>query len=352
MDTRLAGLLDRINTLATGNGEPVEPDEASGPAAAADSSARGRGAAERHHQVGEGPESAGRNEFRPPAPTSLREAQLTETEVESLILKYLLVRGEAVGRVVADQIRLPFGLVEPLLRTLKSEQVVVYKDTTEFNDYLYTLTDLGRERARRFMRDCSYYGSAPVSLEHYVASVAAQSLQHQSPKEAELREAFSDLLINPQMFNRLGPAINSSRGLFLYGYPGNGKTSIAERITLCFGQQIWIPRALGIAGEIIRFFDPNHHQEVPAEEHGGYLQDSRCDARWVKIRRPTIIVGGELTMEMLELQLNPNNGTIEAPFQLKSNCGTLVIDDFGRQRMSTDELLNRWIVPLGRLRKS
>ena len=274
------------------------------------------------------------------------EARLTDTEVEQLVAKYLFSRGEATGRQISDQVKLPFGLVEQLLRQMKHDRYVAYKDATQMNDYVYTATELGRERARRFTQDCSYFGSAPVDLRDYIASVKEQSLHFQNPSQADLEAAFEDLLINQKMFNRLGPAINSGRGMFLFGFPGNGKTSIAERVTQCFGRYIYIPRAIGVDGEIIRMFDPNHHEEAPEEENQSLLQESRIDARWVRIKRPTIIVGGELTMEQLELQLNKNNGTVEGPVQLKSNCGTLVIDDFGRQKMSTDELLNRWIVPL------
>lgn len=148
------------------------------------------------------------------------------------------------------------------------------------------------------------------------------------------------------MFLRLGPAVNSGRGMFLFGFPGNGKTSIAERVTAAFGEAIWIPRAIGVDGDIIRLYDPNHHIQAPLPESSGLLNETKIDKRWIRIKRPTIIVGGELKMENLELQINRNTGINEAPVQLKSNCGTLVIDDFGRQRMSTDELLNRWIVPL------
>jgi hypothetical protein len=144
----------------------------------------------------------------------------------------------------------------------------------------------------------------------------------------------------------LGPAINSGRGLFLYGAPGNGKTSIAERVTRAFGQYLWIPRAIGVDGEIIRMFDPSNHEETPQENTNNLIDNRKIDKRWIRIRRPTIVVGGELTMDNLEVALNTSTGISEAPMQLKSNCGTLVIDDFGRQKMSTDELLNRWIVPL------
>ena len=166
------------------------------------------------------------------------------------------------------------------------------------------------------------------------------------PTVKDLKNAFSDLLVNQKMLRRLGPAVNSGRGLFLFGAPSNGKTSIAERITKAFGDTLWIPLAIGIDGEIMRFFDPGLHEEVPLKERGGPLHANAVDKRWVRIRRPAIVVGGELTMDALEVNPSTGNNVSEAPLQFKSNCGTLVIDDFGRQRITTDELLNRWIVPL------
>ena len=285
-------------------------------------------------------------EFVPLEPANLRAAGLTDSEVEALMLKHLLTRGEATGRDIADQIKLSLALIEPLLRHMKFDQLVGYRGTAQMNDYVYQLTDIGRERARRYAEHCTYCGSAPVALADYVVAVKAQSLERQQPTVAEMQHAFADLLINPQMLARLGPAVNSGRGMFLYGAAGNGKTSIAERVTRAFGQHIWIPRALGIDGEIMRVFDPMNHHEVPPEKSEGLLDQSKIDRRWVRIVRPTIIVGGELTMENLEATINTATGISEAPVQLKSNCGTLVIDDFGRQKMRTDELLNRWIVPL------
>jgi DNA-binding PadR family transcriptional regulator len=284
--------------------------------------------------------------FVPHEPVSFLAAQLTTSAVEGLILKLLLSRGDTTGRQISDHIRLPFGILDELLREMKSDQLIVHKGAAPMNDYLYQLTDVGRERARRLADHCTYFGAAPVSLKDYIAAVEAQSLTKQHPTVSDLQHAFSDLLINTRMLRRLGPAINSGRGLFLFGAAGNGKTSIAERVTRAFGQTIWIPRAIGIDGEIIRLFDPNAHEEMPLEVDAGLLSQSHIDKRWVRIRRPTIIVGGELTMANLEVTLNTSTGISESPVQLKSNCGTLVIDDFGRQRMSTDELLNRWIVPL------
>jgi predicted ATPase with chaperone activity len=284
--------------------------------------------------------------FHPAEPTSLAAAGLSEVLTEELLLKSLLGRGDASGRQLADQAQLPFALVEPILRRLKQEQRVHYRDAAEMSDYRYQLTEAGRQAALRYHHACSYADAAPVPLADYVAAVQAQSLTHQHPTEGDLRRAFSDLLVSPRMLRRLGPAINSGRGLFLFGSPGNGKTSLAERITRCFGDSIWIPRALRVDGEIIRLFDPQHHERLADPDSGGLLQTGSHDRRWVRIRRPTLLVGGELTMEHLELRTNPVTHVSEGPVQLKSNCGTLVIDDFGRQKMSTAELLNRWIVPL------
>ena len=323
---RLDELLGRISKLTAG----AVPSTTAAPAASGSKSATSTQVAE----------------FFPPEPQSFREAKLTESEIEELILKYLLSRGDATGRDIADQVKLPFAMLEELLRQMKMDQLVFHRGSAPMNDYQYQLTDKGRERARRHSEHCTYYGSAPVALDDYLPSVAKQSLTTQHPTVTDLKRAFEDLLINQRMLERLGPAINSGRGLFLYGAAGNGKTSIAERVTKAFGQFIWIPRAIGIDGEIIRLFDPSIHEEIPPEDTGSILDPRKTDKRWVRIRRPTIIVGGELTMDNLEVTRNRSTGISEAPVQLKSNCGTLVIDDFGRQRMSTDELLNRWIVPL------
>jgi hypothetical protein len=284
-------------------------------------------------------------EFLPHEPESFDEAKVTEGQVEALALKYLLAVATATGRAVAEQMKLPFKLIDSMLARMKNDQLVYYYADAPMNDYVYQLTDMGRERARRFSEISSYFGSAPVDLSDYVRSVTAQSIAHQHPTVEDLQRAFRDLLINAHMLARLGPAVNSGRGLFLYGPPGNGKTSIAERVTAAFGSAVWIPRAIMVDGEIIRTFDPINHEEAPLEPGRGLLQD-HVDKRWVRIRRPTIIAGGELTMENLEVSRNKATGTYEAPLQLKSNCGTLVIDDFGRQKMSIDQLLNRWIVPL------
>lgn len=284
--------------------------------------------------------------WRPIEPTSLRESRINETLLEAIVFRYILNVGEAEGRRISDQVQLPFRLIEPILERFKKDQHVAYKSSTATNDYVYVLTESGRAIARNHLNDSTYYGSCPVRLPDYIASVKKQSIEGQYPKRQDLLKAFSDLLINPKMLERLGPAVASGRGMFLFGFPGNGKTSIAERVTGAFGKYIWIPRSVDIDGDILRVFDPMNHVANMPEASTGLLDSVSFDKRWVRIERPTIVAGGELTMEMLEVLNNSTSNISEAPLQMKSNCGTLVIDDFGRQKMSVDQLLNRWIIPL------
>jgi len=291
-------------------------------------------------------EAADDEPFRPLQPETLEETRLTVEEVERLVLKFLQQKGSATGREICAQICLPFQIVDPILKQLKQDQLLAFKGAAEMGDYEFVITETGRERARLYARECTYFGAAPVSLRDYLRAMEAQSVAKQEASEEDLREAFSDLIVSERMFDKLGPAINSGRGMFLFGEPGNGKTSIAERITKCFGSTIWIPRALGIDGDIVRLFDPGVHELVEDGRGDGIFDLSGVDARWVQVVRPTVIAGGELTMSELEVVQNAQTKICEAPLQLKSNCGTLVIDDFGRQTMPVDVLLNRWIVPL------
>jgi predicted ATPase with chaperone activity len=298
-----------------------------------------------HHADDESRSDCG-DSFFPHALASLAELEIDENEIVALVLKCLLNSGVATGASIAAQIKLPLRLIGGLLRQLKQDCLVVYKGAASHCDFDYELTEAGRDRARRYAENCPYCGATPVSLAQYAASVAAQSVRRQTPTLADVRRAFADIMVNDEMLRKLGQAARSGWALFLYGSSGNGKTSIAERITRAFGESIWIPRAIGAAGEIIRLYDPTRHEVMPATDASGSVTQQRCDERWIRIRRPTIIVGGELTMENLEVTVNKVTGVSEAPVQLKSNCGTLVVDDFGRQRIATVDLLNRWIVPL------
>ena len=283
--------------------------------------------------------------FRPKPAPDFEAAGLNFAMVEGLILKFLLNVGVASGRKIAEELGLSFGPFPEFLRTLKNQQVLTYTNSVTANDYMYSLTDTGRARAKVYFEECTYVGTAPVPFEDYVRSVTAQTITAESPKQEDLRRAFSDLLISEEMFDVLGPAINSGRGMFLYGYPGNGKTSIAERITRCFGTSVWIPKVINIMGCILKLYDPSNHEAI-VTQRSGLLREDDYDHRWIEIRRPTIIAGGELRMEDLEIHYDPVTKINEAPLHMKSNNGTFLIDDFGRQRMAQIELLNRWIVPL------
>ena len=283
----------------------------------------------------------------PPEPRTLSEAGLDDTLVESLVLKILCTTGPTIGRRMADQVRLPFGLISETIRGLKTQLLVKYKSQTAMGDFECELTEEGHRKARREMERCTYCGAAPVRLDEYIAAVERQSIRRARPKLTDVAAALSGLSLSPTLIAQIGQAVYSGRSLFLYGAPGNGKSSIAERAIKAISQHIWIPRTLTVTGEIIRLFDPANHTEVPLENTAGKLIDTtQYDRRWVRIERPSIIVGGELQLEQLEINHSSASGIIESPIQLKSNGGALVIDDLGRQRCGTEELLNRWIVPL------
>jgi predicted ATPase with chaperone activity len=283
--------------------------------------------------------------FRPAEPRSIEETGLSAALVENLILKYVLLIGSAAGRKIADNICLPFGLLEPILQSLRQRQLLVNSASAQMGDFVYTLTDQGRQRARSNMEQCSYLGAAPVPLDDYIVSVEAQTVRAEAPQKRHLQKAFSDITVEPDMLDMLGPAVNSGAGLFLYGAPGNGKTTLAKRITMCFGSSIWIPRTITEDGQFIKLFDAACHESIENND-SGILKSAEHDRRWVKIRRPTVVVGGELTLDSLEIRHDATSNVSEASLQLKSNCGCLLIDDFGRQRISPTDLLNRWIIPL------
>ena len=181
--------------------------------------------------------------YRPSEPESLQEAGLTIAIVESLICKRLSILGLSSGRQLADHVCLPFRLLEPIFHEMRTRQIILHKGSAPLNDYNYALTEHGNDRARAAMNSCSYVGAAPVPLMEYILSAEAQSIRAESPKREDLREAFEDITIDEELFESLGPAINSGAGLFLYGEPGNGKSTLAKRITECFGQDVWIPQS-------------------------------------------------------------------------------------------------------------
>jgi predicted ATPase with chaperone activity len=271
--------------------------------------------------------------FLPTQPRSLVETGLSVPFVESLVIKVLASVGTSSGRRLADQVCLPFGIIEDVIQSLRTRQLLVHAGAAAFNDYYYTLTDQGNAAAQRANSACTYIGPAPVPLMDYVISVEAQSIAAEAPRREQLAAAFKGITVTDDLFDLLGPAVNSGAGMFLFGEPGNGKSTLAHRITRCFGQEVWVPHAIIEQGEIIKVYDPAYHHEV-ASDSRGLIKTHDFDRRWVRIRRPTVVVGGELTMDNLEIRHDPHSRVSEAPLQMKSNCGCLVIDDFGRQRIA------------------
>ncbi len=283
--------------------------------------------------------------FRPAEPKSIEETGLTPTVVENLMLKYLLLIGSSSGRQISDNVCLPFVILEQIFNSLRQRQLIINSGSAQLNDFVYQLTDQGRIRARSAMETSGYIGAAPVPLDDYIISVDAQTIRAEAPQKRHLQKAFADISVDQAMFDMLGPAVNSGAGLFLYGAPGNGKTTLAKRITQCYSSSVWIPRVLIEDGQLVKLFDAACHEALDSAS-GTLLKSSEHDRRWIRVKRPAVMVGGELTMEALEIRLDPVSNVSEASLQLKSNCGCLLIDDFGRQRISPQDLLNRWIIPL------
>ncbi|MFO0918211.1 MAG: AAA family ATPase [Planctomycetaceae bacterium] len=278
--------------------------------------------------------------YYPKAPGSLRETGLPEQLLSGIVLKYLCHVGKAAGRDIARQTKLPFRVLEDLLKTLRDEQTISYVRSAGVGDFEYLLTEQGRIQAIQLMEQSTYFGAAPVPLQDYVHSVKQQALSRVKVTPSQVEKAFDGLMFGSQVVRRVGQALTGGATMLLFGNPGNGKSSIAERLIKPFNDTVWIPRALHIDGDVIRVYDPAVHIAAPATD------STMFDERWVRIERPIVMVGGELTLDALELQFNSASNTYEAPVQMKSNCGVLLIDDFGRQKVDPEHILNRWIVPL------
>lgn len=288
----------------------------------------------------------GNDDFIPRRPHSLEEAGLHMNDLFPLIMKYLFLHGNKSGHQIAAQVKVPFHLVYPAFEQLKADLLAVHKSSVGPGDFEYELTPKGVEQARIHLSRSTYCGSAPVSIGEYRQSILRQSIRNLTPTFDDIAQALSDLEVTDLLVSQIGQSINSGKSMFLFGAPGNGKTSLAKRAIRSIGDHLWIPRAITIGGEVIRLYDPSVHEPKPLPETTGFTDEMDIDERWIRIERPTIVVGGELEMKHLEATLNPITGIIEAPIHVKSNCGCLVVDDFGRQQISTTQLLNRWIVPM------
>jgi hypothetical protein len=284
----------------------------------------------------------------PPPPATIAETGLHPDTLSQLMLK-TLVAGEASGIALSEAMRLPYSVLDTLIQHARVEKLIEVRGTsgTGTAGYRYILTDLGRDRAMQFLEISRYVGPAPVPLAQYSAYVRACVSARPYVDRDCLATGFTDLVVNKAMFDQLGPAVNSGKSLFLYGAPGNGKTVVAEGIGRALGTEMFVPSAIDVDGQTITVFDPVNHVPLGSVAAAtSVIAVAVHDRRWEKIKRPVVVVGGELTLEMLDLTFNPIARFYEAPIQMKANGGVFVVDDFGRQRIAPRDLLNRWIVPL------
>ena len=284
----------------------------------------------------------------PQQPPTLEASGLSADSVSTLLVK-TLHSGEASGMELSDKVRLPYAVLEPLLAHLRVEMLVEVKSAGGLGTagYRYSLTDAGRARAIRYFDACGYVGPAPVPVAQYESYMAALRALTREVYRERVAAAFSHLIVEPEMLDQLGPAIASGRAMFLYGPPGNGKSVMGEGIGRVLGGDIYIPNALDVDGQVVTLYDPVAHEARGASDPSALIRSNDdIDGRWVRVSRPVITVGGELTLEMLDLRYKELSAFYESPVHLKANGGVLVVDDFGRQRVPARDLLNRWIVPL------
>jgi predicted ATPase with chaperone activity len=275
-------------------------------------------------------------------PRSIAEVGVRESILEDIALKTLYHHGPFSVVELSDQSRLSYDAAEEIFSRLRSKLLCEVTGMTG-NVPQIAISSQGRSRALDLLARNQYSGAMPVSLESYVTQVRKQSIRQVHVRPADVDRAFAHLVFHEEVLAQLGTALNSGSAVFLYGPPGVGKTAAAESLSRVFGEdEIWIPYSVEVGGQVITVYDPAIH--LPAVETPS---DDR-DRRWVRCKRPTVTVGGELTIEMLDLQFNPATNYYDGPPQMKANNGVLIIDDFGRQRISPEELLNRWVVPLDR----
>jgi len=301
------------------------------------------------------PEASGG--LQPPSPRDLADIGLPPQFVGDLILKTFYIRGALSGDRLAELVCLPFWALEDLLIQFQERKIieVLRSEGLGRHGYTFELTGEGRARARVLMETAPYVGPAPVPMDQYTRGVELQSIRNVHVGPAKVKKGLEHLVLDAETVDLLGPAVNAARSVFLYGEPGNGKTTISEAVVRMFGDHIFIPYSVYADGQVIQLYDPVAHQIIPDDEPAedasspSFLAPPPSyDRRYLKIERPMVMVGGELTLDQLELRWDAEAGFYQAPPQMKANGGVFVIDDFGRQRVAPQDLLNRWMVPLDR----
>jgi hypothetical protein len=296
------------------------------------------------------------NAYTPQVPTRWEDLGLDLPFLFDLTLRTIYTRGQITGADLATEMAIPFPVLNPLLQTMRKQvliDIVGQRGSGGDASFVYEIKPpKGTAALHDALEKTTYVGPAPVPFTDYVEAVLAQTIKRLVVTRRSIRMAFEDLIITDEVLNEIGPAINSAQSIFFFGYPGNGKTSIAERITRLMGDAIYVPHAVEANGSIIKVFDPIQHQPIAEADTAPELTETILkrtglyDQRFIRVKRPTIVVGGELTMPMLDLKYNPVGKFYEAPLQMKANGGIFMIDDFGRQQVRALDLLNRWIVPL------
>jgi predicted ATPase with chaperone activity len=282
----------------------------------------------------------------PPEPQSLEETGLTLGFLSDLALKTLYLRGQMTMGEIASALGLPMPTItERIMDFLKGERLVEIRGGTGIAaaNYQFVIVDRGSEKAQEALARSQYVGKAPVPLATYVAAVQRQSIANLHVTQDDLVRAFSHMVIPRETLAQLGPAVNSGKSIFLFGPPGNGKTTIAEVLASLMKGEVVLPYAVEVDQQVIKVYDQVYHRAALDPVVGERL---RFDHRWVVSKRPIVMTGGELTLETLDLIYDETSKFYEAPFQMKANGGIFMVDDFGRQRVSPKDLLNRWIVPL------
>ncbi|MFM8275044.1 MAG: ATP-binding protein [Gemmata sp.] len=296
------------------------------------------------------------NSYVPRVPLQWEDLGLELPFLFDLALRLIYTRGQLTGGELANAMAVPFPVVNPVFQAMRKQSlidIVAQRGNSGDASLVYAIKPpKGEDALRDALDKTSYVGPAPVPFTDYVESVMAQTIRRLVVTRRSIRRAFEDLIISDEAFNEIGPAINSAQSIFFFGYPGNGKTSVAERITRLMGDAIYIPHAVETNGQVIKLYDPIQHTPLFNAEEGADVTETvikrgtQFDQRFIRVKRPTIVVGGELTMPMLDLKYNEVGRYYEAPLQMKANGGIFMIDDFGRQQVRAMDLLNRWIVPL------